>query len=77
MYIELNRKTLKKLEKEEGHSFLETSLIRYATKLHERMAENNKHESDLYHKAKSAFETLKKVFTPPSKICASLNKLMT
>lgn len=64
MIIELNRKTLKKLEKEEGHSFLETSLIRYAIKLNEIMAKNNQHESELYNKTKSAFEILKKVFTP-------------
>jgi hypothetical protein len=69
MNIELNRKKLKQLAKEEGHTLFEQALIRYALKLHERMALNNAHESELLHKAKSAFETLQKIFTPPQDLC--------
>lgn len=69
MNIELNRKKLKQLEKEEGHTLFEQTLIRYALKLHERMALNNAHESELFHKAKSAFETLQKILTPPQDLC--------
>lgn len=67
MNIELNRKKLKQLAKEENHTLLEETLIRYGIKLHERMALNNDHERKLYHKALSAFKTLQEIFTPPAR----------
>lgn len=74
--IKFTKKIIKKMLDEETHSIMEQSLMMHIMKLYDVIGRNQAHENEIFQKAKSAFETLQKIFTPPRKMCARMKSLM-